>query len=616
MKQMKFFCIQVLATVCCVALLVACTDDDDYVAPAPSTIDTSEWPLTCFMDTLNYRAGDDFFMYCNGTYWKNTESRGKSLIGLFYTEAPDYINQLVSQTDIPLAAQLDALTNAVIRNPLTAEEMNEYMAPVMEVINAASTREDCIRLFARLYKLGYNKALHIGSFVVDGVLKPTLGVPFRYPVHPLVHTRSDGNDVISILAAELGLNPQDLLVSDGDVEKFATFVNAPVELMKEDLTDLVWMMDQPYMNPELVAESHAYFKRYSPGSSFYDWIIDIYYNCRYTASYAFATKWITQSMIEDMEGKCEELRSVFRRRIADLDWMSGTTKNRAIEKLDLMNVCVGYPKNWVTEAMVDFGSCQTMVEAARLARKADVALLLSFLGKDVKTHAFNAYLYTYKSSGDLCSVNAFYMPTFNSVFIFPAFLLPPMYETDAHESLNYATLYTIGHEMTHGFDSAGANYDGMGNYRNWWTVQDRMDFEERYQQLIDCYNRLEMLPWDPNYAGKYCPGEQTLIENIADLGGFEIARQAFIEKCQREGYYGEELDKQERKFYQAYANYWRTKYSSETINYCMFETKETHSMDRERINGVVMNTDRWYELYNVQWGDNLYLRPDKRTHIW
>ena len=98
------------------------------------------------------------------------------------------------------------------------------------------------------------------------------------------------------------------------------------------------------------------------------------------------------------------------------------------------------------------------------------------------------------------------MPTFNSVFIFPAFLLPPMYETDAHESLNYATLYTIGHEMTHGFDSAGANYDGMGNYRNWWTVQDRMDFEERYQQLIDCYNRLEMLPWDPNYAGKYCPG--------------------------------------------------------------------------------------------------------------
>ncbi len=645
MEKMKLFCIQVLTTMCCMALLTACSSDDlDDVIP--SKMDTSVWPLTGNMDTLTYRAGDDFFMYCNGNYWKNTDLGEGDYKGYVATEVNDYINQLVSQTDIPHEKQLKALADAVKEKPLTEEEMEEYMAPVMEVIDAASTQEDCIRLFARLYKMGYDKVLYLDYNVEDGVLKPMLSPFFYYEAndeeedslvlalpqptlkqridhpelaeayHHLAHTRSDGNDVINILATELGLNPQDLLVSDAGVADFATYLKASVEEMKNDLAYMVWMKDQPYMNPELVAESHKYFGEVSPGDKYEAWVNDIFNDCRYTASYAFATKYITQQMIEDVENKCEELRSVFSRRIADLDWMSNSTKNRAIEKLDLMNVNVGYPKNWVMEAMVDFSSCQTLVEAARMARKANMVLMFSFLGKDIKTHGFNALLQAFRSQIDLRTVNAFYVDVLNAINILPAFMMPPLYATENHDAVNYATFYVIGHEITHGFDSNGANYDGLGNYRNWWTVQDRMDFEERYQQLIDCYDRLEMLPWDRNYTGKYCPGEQTLTENIADLGGFELARQAFIEKCQREGYYGEELDKQERKFYQAYANIWRAKYLNTYVNYWMFTAKDTHAIERERINGVVMNTDRWYELYNVQWGDNLYLRPEKRSHIW
>lgn len=644
MEKMKFFCLQVLAMMCCMALFVACSDDNSE-EPIPSTVDTAEWPLTGNMDTLTYRPGDDFFMYCNGNYWKNTDVEGVASKGFFNTEADEYINKLVRQTDIPVVAQLKALSNAVTENPLTEDEMVKYMTPVLELINAASTNEDCIRLFARLYKMGYNNAFDLQYGVLDGKLIPVLYHLYYYhnneeangivsaashptqqqliehpelleAYHPLTYTRSEGNDVISMLATELGLNPQDVYVSDKEVEFFADYLHASVEEMKADLTDLVWMQDQPYMNPELVAESYNYWGNYSPGEKFEAWLNVVSDNCRYTISYAFASKWITPQMVEDMEGKCEEMRSVFRRRIADLDWMSGTAKNRAIEKLDLMNVNVGYPKNWVKEAMVDFSSCQTLVEAARMARKANAALLLSFLGKDIKTHSFNAMLHLYRSQIDLRLVNAFYGVYFNSINIFPAILLPPLYDPEGHEALQYALMYVIGHEITHGFDAMGANYDGLGNYRNWWTVQDRMDFEERYQQLIDCYNRLEMMPWDPDYAGKYCPGEQTLKENIADLGGFEMARQAYIEKCQREGYYGEELDNQERKFYQAYANIWRSKYNSAYIEYALFTKNDGHAMKRERTNGVVMNTDRWYELYDVQWGDNLYLRPEKRTHIW
>ena len=645
MEKMKFFCIQVLTTMCCMALLTACSSDD-FDEPIPSKMDTSVWPLTGNMDTLTYRAGDDFFMYCNGNFWKNADLEGGDFKGYLGTEVDNYIKKLVSQTDIPHEKQLKDLAEAVKENPLTEEEMEGYMAPVMEVINSASTQEECIRLFARLYKMGYNKTIYISCNVEDGMFKPMMSPVFYYinndeeedslalappqptlkqlidhpelaeAYHHLANTRNDGNDVINILASELGLNPQDLLVSDEGVADFATYMNASVEEIKADLAYMVLMVDQPYMNPELLAESNEYFGEASPGEKFEAWVNDIFNDCRYTASYAFATKYITQQMIEDVENKCEELRSVFSRRIADLDWMSNTTKNRAIEKLDLMNVNVGYPKNWVMEAMVDFSSCQTLVEAARMARKADLALMLSFLGKDIKTHGFNALLQAFRSQIDLRTVNAFYVSVLNAINILPAFMMPPLYATENHDAVNYATFYVIGHEITHGFDSNGANFDGLGNYRNWWTVQDKMDFEERYQLLIDCYDRLEMMPWDRDYAGKYCPGKQTLTENIADLGGFEIAHQAFIEKCQREGYYGVELDKQERKFYQAYANFWRAKYLNTYVNYWMFTAKDSHAIERERINGVVMNTDRWYELYNVQWGDNLYLRPENRSHIW
>ena len=645
MEKMKLFCIQVLTTMCCMALLTACSSDD-FDEPIPSKVDNAVWPLTGNMDTLTYRAGDDFFMYCNGNFWKNADLEGGDFKGYLGTEVDNYIKKLVSQTDIPHEKQLKDLAEAVKENPLTEEEMEGYMAPVMEVINSASTQEECIRLFARLYKMGYNKTIYISCNVEDGMFKPMMSPVFYYinndeeedslalappqptlkqlidhpelaeAYHHLANTRNDGNDVINILASELGLNPQDLLVSDEGVADFATYMNASVEEIKADLAYMVLMVDQPYMNPELLAESNEYFGEASPGEKFEAWVNDIFNDCRYTASYAFATKYITQQMIEDVENKCEELRSVFSRRIADLDWMSNTTKNRAIEKLDLMNVNVGYPKNWVMEAMVDFSSCQTLVEAARMARKADLALMLSFLGKDIKTHGFNALLQAFRSQIDLRTVNAFYVSVLNAINILPAFMMPPLYATENHDAVNYATFYVIGHEITHGFDSNGANFDGLGNYRNWWTVQDKMDFEERYQLLIDCYDRLEMMPWDRDYAGKYCPGKQTLTENIADLGGFEIAHQAFIEKCQREGYYGVELDKQERKFYQAYANFWRAKYLNTYVNYWMFTAKDSHAIERERINGVVMNTDRWYELYNVQWGDNLYLRPENRSHIW
>ena len=641
MKKYKGF--WVLATVCCVALLAACAeDDDDFDEPAPSTVDTSVWPLTDYMDTLSFRAGDDFYMYCNGNFWKNTDLKGE-LNKSFYYDAIYANEERIKQTDMPHKTKLDELAKAVKNSPMTEDEMAEYMAPVLELIDEASTNEDCIKLMARLHKMGYTNLLYVNYILADGVFKPILAPYFYFPTeeesvaqiacvkplptrqqldehpelterfHPLANTRSDGSDVLSLLATELGLNPQELVESDEILKNSATYKDTPIEDIKNSLYTSVWALDKPFMDPSLVTESNEIMDYLSPGSSFEDWMNNIDLTCSYTTSYYFATKWLTPQIVEDVEGKCEELRSVFRRRIADLDWMSATTKEKAIRKLDMMTFNVGYPKNWVKEAVVDFDQCQTLVEAARMARKANVNLAFSFLGKDIKSNSFNARLYSWEDLTILYAVAGYGT---NSIYIYPAHLLPPMYDLEDHDAIKYARLFPVAHEIIHNFDNQGAKFDESGNYRNWWTVQDRMDFEERYQGLIDCYNRLEMLPWDPDYAGKYCPGEQTLEENIADLGGFELIRQAYIEKCQREGYSGEELDKQERKIYQAYAHLWSAKYTSEYIDIMMFYVGDKHSVYRERINGVVMNTDRWYELYNVQWGDNLYLHPEKRTHIW
>ena len=638
MKKIPGFWI--LATVCCVALLAACAeDDDDFDETEPSTVDTSVWPLTEHMDTLSYRAGDDFFMYCNGHYWKTTTVTNPiKREGFVFSEALENYFEIFDQTPIPSLSKLNRLLDDADEHPMTDDEISQYMAPIMQLITETKTNEDCFRVMARLAKMGYsviklsdsnkNGKVYLSvtpTFVVNQnaaiVLKPayTAAQLLEHPelamdLQPLASTRNDGSDVVSIMADELGVPLDLVLATEKTLETFASYKNAQVKVLQDIMARYVLAEELPYMNKHLLSEALEINPTFP--DTYEQWEDNIRQLMGYTISYEFAPACVSPQLKEEVTAKCEELRSVFRRRIADLDWMSETTKERAINKLDYMGINVGYPDKWVDEAVVDISGCQKLIEAVRIIRQGYYNLLRGVLGTTFKDNGLNILLCSNSPEGlNLTDYNAYYSTTLNTMNIMPAFMLPPLYDPDEHDALLYATCVVFAHEFTHGFDSNGAKYDELGELRNWWTVQDKMDFEARYQTLIDCYNRLELLPEDHDYH-KYNPGEQTLIENIADLGGFEIAHQAYMEKCQREGYYGEELDNQERKFYQAYANLWRAKYESAHIEQELFVKKDIHSRERERVNGVVMNTDRWYELYDVQWGDNLFLRPEKRTHIW
>jgi len=624
-------------------LLSACeTDDFDC---EPSTIDTSVWPLTCYMDTVNNRPGDDFYMYCNGGYWNSTDLGDQIALGTLYSEIPQATKEREEQTDFPTNNKFEQLLTAPEAFNMSDEAIEQKMLPLEQMIKQANTKEDCIRLMARMYKMGYDKILNISFSIEDSeyliILEPRVG--FKVPetivrgreqrytfknikeqpeiqkeLHKVPATRGEGESVVKILADELGIPMDKVLVSEKGLEMYDTYLTASINSLKDYLWEVARCQDYPFMNEKYLEEANVWlnYERRSPGEKIEDWVNEIRGELSYTKSYDYATKWVSEELKADVLAQCEKLRDVFHRRLEKLDWMSETTKQRAALKLDNMTFNAGYPDNWNMDALVNLSSCNTLIDAVRTIREKDSKLQLSLIGTTASTNGFNAILYVYKNDTDLLTSNAFYTPLFNSIYILPAFMLPPAYSTDAHDALNYATLYVTGHEITHGFDSDGSQYDELGNYRNWWTVQDRMNFEEKYQLLIDCYDHLEMAPWDKYYGGRFCPGYQTLTENIADLGGFELARQAYMEKCQSEGYYGSELDKQEKKFYQAYANMWRSKYNSEAIELWMFNVKDEHAMERERINGVVMNTDKWYELYNVKFGDQLYLEPSRRTHIW
>jgi predicted metalloendopeptidase len=207
------------------------------------------------------------------------------------------------------------------------------------------------------------------------------------------------------------------------------------------------------------------------------------------------------------------------------------------------------------------------------------------------------------------TVNAYYNPSMNEI-VFPAAILqPPFFVLDAEDARNYGAIgVVIGHEIGHGFDDSGSQYDGSGNLQNWWTDEDREQFEARTARLVSQYNGFEALP------ELFVNGELTLGENIGDLGGTAIALRAYeLSLNGRDSPVIDGLTGEER-FFLGMAQIWRTKYRDEITE--LLVKSDPHSPAVFRVNGVVPNVDAFYETFNVIEGDGHYLPPGDRVRIW
>lgn len=651
---------------CVLPLLTSCSDDDVQ----PSAVDEKLWDLDKNMDE-SYRPGDNFYMYCNGAYWNAIDCDGW-IIDFFVDEVGDMMQQRIDQVDDP---RLNKIKADFANYGSNYEASDVAIRRLMEVVNQANTPEALWRALAQIIREGGCTILNLltipdggnlylyfnacgdwhdievlvqnwtgvstllrragmseeeaartvslaSDFLSDSEVQQILEqmqqefTPQMFLRHPELKEHFSlpsasraavpGEAIQQVMAEELGI-VRKIMNYDSSLQLLAHVEGLDVPTLKALLHSLL-ALDYLYASPEALDE----FNRTWEGVTIDELRNSIQYTYfGYITSYVFATHYVTPELKQQYLTICEEMRQTFRKRIEALDWMSATTKTAALEKLEAMRFDAGYPDAWIEEGLPSLDGA-SLVEDVMQLRKAYTALRINLGGQNAQDANFNDCIAT--PGYDLTQTNAFYTPTTNSLCIFPCFLLEPLYSPAYSDAFNYAVFMVIGHEMTHGFDSDGANYDKIGDVRNWWTVADKMEFEDRQQLLVNCYDQLELLP--DEMPGVYAPGEQTLTENIADLGGFLIAYQAYMERLDRDGFTGEERLKQERKFFQGYAGIWRAKYGSEYVDYMLFQAKDVHSMGKERINGVVMNCDRWYELYDVREGDKLYLPVERRTYLW
>ena len=295
------------------------------------------------------------------------------------------------------------------------------------------------------------------------------------------------------------------------------------------------------------------------------------------------------------------LVEAYRQSITDLDWMSSATKERALEKLDKFTPKVGYPVKWRDYSNLEI-SRHDLIQNARNIAEFEFARELGKIGKPIDRHEWFMTPQT---------VNAYYNPGFNEI-VFPAAILqPPFFSADWDDAANYGSIgAVIGHEIGHGFDDQGSQFDGDGLLTDWWTEHDREKFTERADKLITQYNELVPDGLDQQY---HVNGELTIGENIGDLGGLSIAWKAYLISLK-----GEEppvLDglTGAQRFFISWANSWQQKARPEEAIRLL--AIDPHSPPEFRCNQIVRNIDAFYEAFGVTAGDDHWLDPTHRVPI-
>ena len=317
---------------------------------------------------------------------------------------------------------------------------------------------------------------------------------------------------------------------------------------------------------------------------------------------AFAPAVNQQECLDDLE----RLRGKMSQRIQNLDWMSDATKEAAQEKLRKMHFYAGVPEKLIVKGAFNLTG-ETLLEDIIQARTQCAALTNSYVGK----HTYEYFADFLLISIPLSFFNAIYAPDFNGVYIFPAFCSKVMYpQSDSEEDMlrRYATFYVFAHELCHGFDSKGSQYDGEGYMRDWWAPSDKQKFEEKKQQMVDRFNEL----WA--YEGQHANGLMTLGENMADFGGVRLSFELFKDLLVEKGYYGESLKHMLREYFLHYAQVWKEE-DRGTEGYRQQYLTDVHSASFNRINGIARLMDEWYDLFQVKSGD-IYVAPADRPYIW
>ena len=295
------------------------------------------------------------------------------------------------------------------------------------------------------------------------------------------------------------------------------------------------------------------------------------------------------------------LKNALARRIGAQDWLSAESKRLALDKLESFKFKIGYPDKWRDYSKMEIDPAKPLFENS--------AAISRFFWNDMVERKFKKPVDPTEWYMNPQEINAYYDVSTNEI-CFPAGILQyPFFSLEADDAFNYGAIGTImGHEMTHGFDDEGRQFDKDGNMRNWWSTTDTRRFNRRVKVLTDWFDGIEVLP------GIKANGKLTLGENIADHGGLTVALEAFREVC-RENPGETELGLTPlQRFFIAYACTWAENCRDELV--LQLTKSDEHSLARLRVNGALPHIDEWYEAFGITERDPMYIAPENRVRIW
>lgn len=649
--------------------LSSCSDDD----PIDSTTDTMPWEYDQDIDET-ILPGNDFYEYALGK-WLGTATlpAGTDIYGIneeAYEKQIENIEKLLNSTSDPV---INKLRQDGTNNELTERNSLDALKEHLLLVQNIHSDMDLLKGIGNIIKLGYAPFLSVTVVPVNGLFVPRLNAGYIFYstsydyqqganpqykewiaycfemlgysnndayrkaenaiyierliancTNPASYTLKYWGDADNysrlrnlsqvrtkaaafdweIFIESMGLDPQPTMIYDVAEPILNIISETNPEILKDYMENCIIQNNRDYLPREFREKEAALFnKEIQPVNKLLKTAATQYMT--YHLSRLYVEKYFDPSYKQRGTEMANEMRSVFKRRIENLDWMSETTKSKAIAKLEAMKFNIGYPDAWNELGSPRLsGNC--LCADIMQCREQNYKLSISISGKSFGEDSWVFLILQYP----LYIVNAFYYPPLNSLVIPAGIMLPPIYDLSVSDAFNYATIgaATIGHEMTHGFDNNGSRFNQDGVVEDWWTLADKLEFKKRQDAFVECFNSMEAWP------GLQADGEKTLGENIADLGGLEIAYQTFMEKKAKEGFKGSELEDQEKKFYLSFAQAWKAIY---TQDHAIDATQaDTHSLPELRVNGIVIHTDAWYNAFDVKWGDKLFIQEDMRIHIW
>lgn len=315
----------------------------------------------------------------------------------------------------------------------------------------------------------------------------------------------------------------------------------------------------------------------------------------------YVERYFPESSKKRMLELVHNLQTALAQRIDEATWMGDVTKAQAKDKLSNFIVKIGYPDKWKNYDGLQVNDSLSLYEnLCNISRWATDDYIAKRVNKKVDKTLWQMTPQT---------INAYYDPSTNEICFPAAILQPPFFDPNADDAVNYGAIGgVIGHEMSHGFDDQGSQFDKYGNQRNWWTAQDKKNFDARTKVLADWFSSFDVLP------GIKVNGKQTLGENIGDNGGLNISFRALQNSMKEHPLAVKDGFTPEQRFFLAWGRVWASNMTDEVVKYLL--TVDVHSPNYARVNAALPMIDAWYKAFNVKKGDKMFVPKNKRAHVW